>query len=460
MRRGAPVFRSDLAYHMRRVNLTRWLLALVLPLGSAQGADILEIFKQAQSGDAVYASARSAWVAAQEKLPQARSGLLPSLSLNASTQWNNRIITFRDPSITGSHSRFNSNSLQLSLSQPVLRYQNVVAYQQGKSQVEQADAVLNQAGQDLITRMAQAYVDVLLARDNLAFASAQKTAISEQLTQAKISFQVGTATITDTHEAQARYDLAVSQEIAAQSDVEVKLRTLELLIGKSVPVLAPLGKNLQLVQPDPLVLTKWVDEARTESPQVRVAEMNLQLARQEIARNRAAHYPTMDAFANLAQNNSGVGTLGGPGTNIDTKSIGLQFVVPLYQGGVVNSRVREAAANENKATQDLENARRTAELVARQSFVGVTSGIAQVKALEAALASSQSALDSSRLGREVGVRTQVDVLNAQQQLFSARRDLAKAKYDYIVSTLKLKAAVGRLSESDIVAVNAWLERGK
>ena len=135
-------------------------------------------------------------------------------------------------------------------------------------------------------------------------------------------------------------------------------------------------------------------------------------------------------------------------------------MVPLYQGGVVNSRVREAAANENKATQDLENARRTAELVARQSFVGVTSGIAQVKALEAALASSQSALDSSRLGREVGVRTQVDVLNAQQQLFSARRDLAKAKYDYIVSTLKLKAAVGRLSESDIVAVNAWLERGK
>ena len=426
----------------------------------ARGADLLEVFKQAQNADVVYAAARATWVAAQEKLPQGRSGLLPTLAMSGSTQFNDRTITFRDPTVVGSSARFNSNALSLSLSQPVYRRQNIMAFEQGKTQVEQADAVLSQAAQDLITRVSQAYVDVLLARDNVAFAGAQKTAIAEQLTQAKISFQVGTATITDTHEAQARYDLSVSQEIVAQSELEIKQRTLELLIGKNTPVLAPLGRGLQLISPEPAVMDKWVEEARSANPQVRASEANLTLAQQEVLRNRGAHYPTLDAFAGYTKNASAVGTLGGPGTDISSKNIGLQLAVPIYQGGLVTSRVREAAANEEKARQDLENTRRTAELVARQNYLGVTSGVAQVKALEAALTSSQSALDSTRLGREVGVRTQVDVLNAQQQIFSARRDLAQAKYNYIMSTLKLKSAVGRLTEKDIVAVNAWLERGK
>ena len=188
------------------------------------------------------------------------------------------------------------------------------------------------------------------------------------------------------------------------------------------------------------------------------AEYGLTLAQQEVVRNRGAHYPTLDAFAGVTRNASGVGTLGGPGTDINNRNIGLQLALPIYQGGLVDSRVREAVANEEKARQDLESARRGVELQTRQNYVGVTSGIAQVRALEAALTSSQSALDSTRLGREVGVRTQVDVLNAQQQLFSARRDLAQAKYNYIMSTLKLKASVGRLTEADVVAVNAWLER--
>ena len=427
---------------------------------SARGADLLDVFKQAQQADVVYSSARASWVAAQEKFPQGRSGLLPTLSFSGSTQFNDRSVTFRDPTSAGANSnaRFNSNALSLSLTQPVYRRQNTVAYEQGKTQLEVADAVLSQAAQDLITRVAQAYVDVLLSRDNVAFAGAQKTAIAEQLTQAKISFQVGTATITDTHEAQARYDLAVSQEIAAQSDLEIKNRALELLIGKATPVLAPLGPRLQLVSPEPMVLDRWVEAARTASPQVRTAESNVTLAQQEIARNRGAHHPTLDAFAGWSKNTTGVGTLGNSGTNIDNRNVGLQLQIPIYQGGLVTSRVREAAANEDKARQDLENARRTAELVARQNFLGVTSGIAQVKALEAALMSSQSALDSTRLGREVGVRTQVDVLNAQQQIFSARRDLAQAKYNYIMSTLKLRAAVGQLTEQDVVAVNAWLDR--
>lgn len=436
------------------------LLVVALAIGTsvpAHGADLLEIFRMAQSSDAVYGSARAAWTATQEKLPQGRSGLLPSASLSASTQYNDRSIRFRDPSIPGNNSHFNSNNLfTLSITQPIYRRQNAIVYEQAKTQLEQADAVLAQAGQDLITRVAQAYLDVLLAQDNVALTIAQKAAIAEQLAQAKISFQVGTATITDTHEAQARYDLSVSQEIAARNDLQVKISALEQLIGRATPSLAPLSPMLKLISPEPAIMDKWVEEARGNNYQVRSAQSNVTIATQETERNRAGHYPTLDAFASWSDNRSGSGTIGGPGAEINNRIIGLQLAVPIYQGGLIDSRIREAMANEERARQDLENARRAAELNARQNYLGVSSGIAQVKALEAALTSSQSALDSSRLGREVGVRTQVDVLNAQQQLFSARRDLAQAKYNYILSTLRLKAAVGRLAEEDLSAVSAWL----
>lgn len=436
-------------------------LATALTFGiaiPAHGADLAEIFRLAQNADAVYGSARAAWTAAQEKLPQGRSGLLPSISVSGSTQYNDRRIDFRDAVTPDNNTRFNSNALSLSITQPIYRRQNIIVHEQAKTQLEQADAVLAQAAQDLITRTAQAYLDVLLAQDNVALAGAQKTAIAEQLAQAKISFEVGTATITDTHEAQARYDLSVAQEIAAQNDLEVKKRALDQLIGRAAPALAPLGPGFKLVSPDPAAIDKWVEEARNNNHQVRAAQSGVTLAGQEVERNRGGHYPTLDAFATWSENRSGAGNFGGTGTDVNNKIIGLQLAVPIYQGGLINSRVRESLALEDKSRLDLESARRTAELATRQGYLGVTSGIAQVKALEAALTSSQSALDSSRLGREVGVRTQVDVLNAQQQLFSARRDLAQAKYNYILSTLRLKAAVGRLAEQDLTAVSAWLER--
>ncbi len=425
---------------------------------SAYAADLLEIYRMAQGADVVYGSARATWAATQERIPQGRSGLLPTVNLSASTQYNDREIQLRSPGSLPDKSQFNSNAITLSISQPIYRRQNIVAYEQAKTQVEQADAILAQASQDLILRISQAYFDILLAQDNVAFAGAQKTAIAEQLQQAKISFEVGTATITDTHEAQARYDLAVSQEIAAKNDLEVKIRTLEQFIGRATPALSPLGTALKLVTPDPATMDKWAEEARLANLQVRAAEAALTVANKEVERNRGAHHPTLDAFASYSENRTGAGTLGGPGFDNNTKAIGLQLAIPIYQGGLVNSRVREALANEERARNDLENARRTAELAARQTYLGVTNGIAQVKALEAALVSTQSSLDSTRLGREVGVRTQVDVLNAQQQLFSARRDLAQARYTYLLSSLRLKSAVGRLTEQDVMQVNVLLGR--
>jgi outer membrane protein len=438
-------------------------LAFLLGTAAAtHGADLMEIFGMAQSADAQYAAARAAWSAGQEKLPQGRSGLLPSASLSASTQYNDRDSDSRDPSIPTVTNQFNSNSTTISVTQPLYRPQNYTAYQQSKSQVEQSDAAFAQAAQDLILRVAQAYLDVLLAQDTIVFAQAQLVAIGRQLEQAKRNFEVGTATITDTHEAQSRYDLTVSLEITAKNDLEIRKRFLELIIGRPAPGISPLGPKFSPRFPEPNDPGVWVETAGTNNSQVRISQAALEFATKEVERNRAGHRPTLDAFASYTDAGSGLGSGGGTTvlSGVDTRTgvVGLQLSIPIYQGGLTSSRVREALANEEKARQDLENARRTARLTAQQTFLGVATGVSQVRALEAALISSQSSLDSTRLGQEVGVRTVIDVLNAQQQLSQTRRDLAQAKYNYILALLRLRAAAGQLSEQDLARVNAWLDR--
>ncbi|HUP93662.1 MAG TPA: TolC family outer membrane protein [Burkholderiales bacterium] len=425
---------------------------------AARAADLLDVFRQAQSADTTYAAARAAWAAAQERIPQARASFLPLASLSASAQTNDRSISFRDNVTPRSSGDFRSTGLTLSVTQPLYRPQYAFAYQQALTQVGQADAQLALAAQDLILRVAQAYFDILLAQDNVAFAGAQKTAIGQQLEQAKRNFEVGTATITDTHEAQARYDLTIAQEIAARNELELRRRALEQIIARNAPPLAPLGARFILKSPEPATMDSWVGLAQQANLQVRVAQSALAFAAHEIDRNRAAHFPTLDAFATLSESGTGVGITGGTGNDTRTAVAGVQLALPIYQGGAINSRVREAIAGEDRARQDLETARRTAEFTARQSFLGITNGMAQVRALEAALVSTESQLASTRLGQEVGVRTQVDILNAQQQLFSARRDLAQSKYTYVMSLLRLEAAIGELTEEDVLAVNQWLDK--
>ena len=432
--------------------------ALLFSGTPAIAANLLEIYRLALASDPVYSAARASWTASQEKMPQGLAGLLPQASLSASTQYNDRDLRFRNPTIAGSQAQYNSNSTSVSVSQPLYRKQNFVAYDQGKTQVALADVQFASVGQDLILRVSQAYFDVLLASANLSFTQAQKTAIGQQLAQAKRNFEVGNATITDTHEAQARYDLVTAQEIGAQADVEVKNRTLEQLIGRPAPALAGPARNFSPTPPTPNAMEPWVERARTNGLAVRIAQETLNFQSQDVVRNRGAHYPTVDAYASLTDSGQGSGVQGGSGTDTTSKIIGLQLAIPLYQGGIVNSRVREALANEDKARQDLENARRSAELAARQGYLGVTSNIAQVRALEAAVISNQSSLDSTILGQQVGVRTQVDVLNAQQLLFSARRDLAQARYNYIASFLRLIAAAGELDEEDLQRINSRLEK--
>jgi outer membrane protein len=322
----------------------------------------------------------------------------------------------------------------------------------------QVEALFGQATQDLIVRVAQAYFDVLASQDSLAFIQGQKAAIAEQLAQAKRNFEVGTATITDTHEAQARFDLATSQEIAAQSDLEIRKRTLQQIVGKFPEQLAPLKANIELNPPKPNSMEDWATAASSQSYPVRAQEAALEVAVREIDRVRAGHLPTLNLVGNAAVSSSNLNTTAAVNTAQDATNlnIGLQLAIPLYAGGNVSSLVRQAVANREKVQQDLESVRRTAALSARQSFLGVTNGMAQVKALEAALVSSRSALDSNKLGYEVGVRINIDVLNAQQQVFSTLRDLSRARYDTILNGLRLKSASGTLTDGDVEDINRLL----
>lgn len=438
------------------------LIALLVGLSvssSPYAADLLQVYRDALSNDAAYASARAAWTASREKLPQGRALLLPGVSFGANTTYNDREINFRSGA-PGAVGQFNSNGYNVSVTQPLYRKQNFVQYEQAKTQLTQGDVQLQLAQQDLALRVAQAYFDVLLAEDNVSLAGAQKEAISQQLAQAKRNFEVGTATITDTHEAQARHDLITAQQIAARNDLEIKRRALQQIVGKLPDSLAGLKQGYDILPPEPNDMNFWVDEAQRAHLQVGFQEATLEFATQEVERNRAGHHPTLDAVASYVESGSGSGLLGGAGTDTTSKAIGLQLSLPLYQGGATESRVREAVANREKALQDLENARRNAALAARQAFLSLTNGVSQVNALQQAVVSSQSSLDSTTLGRDVGVRTSVDVLNAQQQLYSARRDLAQARYNALLNDLRLKAAVGKLAEEDLARVNQGLEASR
>jgi outer membrane protein len=429
----------------------------MLLASTAAAEDLLQVYRDAQRYDAVYAAARHTLAAGRERLPQGRALLLPTLNLSANAQLSRTESESRDPAVTPSFSREpRSVGYTLTLAQPIYRPQNRLQYRQAEHQVAQAEAVFGQAGQDLIIRTAQAYFDVLAAQDTLELVRAQKVAIEEQLAAAKRNFEVGTATITDTHEAQSRFDLIGAQEIAAQNDLEVRRRALQLITGKEYRELKPLRAEVKLAPPNPPNMDTWVELAEKQSYAVLIQEAATEVAALEARRAAAAHLPTLDALATHGQTGRSATTESAVGSDVTTTTLSLQFALPLYQGGALDSREREAAALALKSREELENARRTAAATTRQNYLTVISGIAQVAALEQALVSSQSALDSNKLGYEVGVRINIDVLNAQQQLYSTRRDLAVARYNTITNQLRLKAAAGSLREEDLEEVNRAL----
>jgi outer membrane protein len=422
---------------------------------NAQAADLIQVYQQALANDATYASARSSLTAGQERITQGRSGLLPSISANGNNLRNSGDATtaeFLTGNMIKNDTNYHTNAYTVSLTQPLFNWSAWQTYQQSKLAQATAEATFAQAQQDLITRVSQAYFDVLTAQDNLTSTQAQKVATTEQLASAKRNFEVGTQTITDTHEAQAAYDLVVAQEFAAINDLENKRTALSVIIGQVPGELAPLRTGVTISPPSPAVVDPWISSAESQNYAVVAAGLNVEIAKREISRNRAGHLPTL----NLVASSSHQQQTGASGSTINNNAIGVSWSVPIFSGFAVTSKVRETIALEDKARNDLEATKRSASQNARSAFLGMNSGLAQVRALEAAEVSSKSSLDSNKLGYQVGVRINIDVLNAQKLLYSTQKDLSKARYDTIMNGLRLKSAAGSLREEDLAPVNALL----
>ena len=431
-------------------------LILAALAGAAAAEDLMQVYREAQQSDPSLAAARANWAATQERVPQARAALLPNVSAGGTAYLNDGRTDFSGGTVPVTANGYSNAGLTISASQPLYRKQNSVAFDQSKRIVEQADFTLAAAQQELILRVAIAYFDVLLAEVNIELAEAQKAAVSEQLAQAKRNFEVGVATITDTNEAQARYDTIVAQEILARNNLDNKRTALRTIIGRMPGELKKLGPAFEPELPNPNVLDTWLGRALADNVNVRVAGYNVDVATLEIERARAGHLPTVDLVA-------GAGFTWGSGSlasdfnyNQRNAQLGVVLNVPIYQGGFVDSRVREATAQLEGARQSLEVARRNAISNAQVGFTGVNSSAANVVALKQALRSAETALASNKLGQEVGVRTNLDVLNVTQDVFQRRRDLAQAYFDYLIAVLRLKAASGVLSELDLEDINRRL----
>jgi outer membrane protein len=456
-----------------RLRAERIALAATLALGLAgvaQAQSLQALYDAARVYDATYQSARLQADAALYKADQSRALNRPSLSATGSLAFNNANTPYSSTAgVDSSNSRTRQLSAALTAQQSVFNRGNDKTITQAERAVEVAQSQLLAAEQDLIVRVAQAYFDVLGATDALATVRSGKRATAEQLASAKRNFEVGTATITDTREAQARYDLTTAQELAAENDLNVKRLALESVVGRSGLTPKPMAVPVVLPTLAPTDVEAWASQADDASPLLRQLRLARDVARLETEKARAGHLPTVGVSATLTEANTRLsgdvrlsnGTVNpfGPvsGTGLTT-TVGVQVNVPIFSGYSVQNRIKETLALEDKAQSDLEAARRSVAQGTRSAYFGVRSLAAQVTALEAAESSNKLALEATQLGYKVGVRVNLDVLNAQAQLNQAQRDLAKARYDVVVNSLKLRQAAGLLSPPDISAVDALLAR--
>jgi outer membrane protein len=440
------------------VNISRHVYALLIfgvsflhaPLNAA---DLMDIYQEALDQDTQYAAARAEHRAAQEKIPQGRAGLLPTISFSGLLR-RQLINTSRGPEVTNDRS-----GMTITATQPLFRMENFVAYEQSKIQVMQADSQFIIAAQDLILRVAQAYFDILIAQFDVRVEEDQKKAIERQLKQAKANFEAGNSTIVDTNEAQARFDLTVSRLIIARNTLEVNKRKLQKITGRYPGVISRLHKNhdANLFVLKYTNMEDWLAVAEQNSLTIRVQRSVLEIAEHEVERAKAGHYPTLDLVALYSDQKGVGGSITGRGIDLTSKEIGLQLNVPIFSGFAVQSRVREALQNQERVLQDLNNTHRETELKVSQEYLNTTNGMALVKAQTEAVRSSQSQVESTKLGQEVGIRTEVDVLNAQGLHSIARRDLGRGYYNLLISRLRLEAEAGELDEEDLVQINEVLQ---
>ena len=419
----------------------------------AQAQSLIQLYETARAYDATYQSAKLQYEATVAKADQARAGTLPTVGLAMGISR-----TSLDANVPVPKSAFGAQNATISASQPLFRPANQLTYEQGQKTLVAGQAAVETAEQDMIVRVSQAYFDVLAAQDGVAFVGAQKSAVAEQLAAAKRNFEVGTSTITDTREAQARYDLVLAQEIAAANDLLVKKIALDRLVGKDGTLPKPLAPPVVLPALAPTDVNAWVNQAIDMHPLLRQTTVALEVAQLETRKAQAGKKPTLDLNGSYALTHNDGSSSSRLDSRTNVATVALAFNLPLFTGYAVQNRIKETLALEEKARSDLEATRRTVSQATRAAYFGVLSGQGQVKALEAAEASSQSSLDANKLGYQVGVRINIDVLNAQSQLFQTKRDLAKARYDVLVGGLRLRQANGSLTANDLQAIEAVLAK--
>jgi len=433
------------------------LLVLLLSWPSAQAEDLLEAYQLALTSDPRYRAAEFTYLADKQNLQQARAVLRPTINATADRSR----IDIETETDTGIVSRpagdadINRTVFELTLTQPIYNRALFAGLRQARAEVRRADAQFAAARQDLIIRVAEAYFGLLATLDNVELAGAEKAANARQLEVAEGRLSVGLATITDVHDARARFQLARAQEIEAINEVRDRRQALREITGRVIRTIATVDRKAPLVEPDPPDLNKWVETALTQDPALIAASETASIAREEVKRQRAEHWPTLDLVGSLSDTDEDE-SIPGPGIEIERTEIGLQLSVPIYQGGLITSLTKEAAHRYNAAQQDLEAQRRLTERAARAAFLGVTSGVTRIEALRQAVIASESASEAKTEGFEAGINTNLDVLDAQRDLFRARRDLLVASYTYILNLLRLKRAAGIVNKNDLALINRWL----
>lgn len=418
---------------------------------------LTQAYRAALEQDAVIRAARAAAEARRERVPQARAQLLPNISASFSRFKNDLDST--TPGF-GGHSvsleqKYFSSSRALVIRQPVFRPFQRADYRQAQAQVDDANAVLDKELQSVAVRVSSAYLDALLAQDQLALVMAQKNAYTTQLDASRRRLAAGAGVRTDIDEAQARLDMALAQELEARQNVDYTRRQLQVMVNMPVGSLSPVdARKLKLTAPEPERLQDWTDRAERSSPELRSLRAQREAARHQIEKARAGHLPTLDAVAQWSVNDSDEVTR--VNSRYENKAIGLQLTVPLYAGGHVDSLMRQALADAERADQALEATRRDLGLRVEKEFRGITEGVLRVRALEQAVRSSETMVQSSRRSFEGGSRTMVDILNAEERRVSALRDLAHARYVYMISHVRLRALAGEADDRTIAEINGWL----
>lgn len=445
--------------------------ALALPPAAAQavppaaasaqaGAPLTlsQAYRAALEHDATLRAARAGADARRERLPQARAQLLPNISVSATRNKND--LNSIAPGLGGlpveSDREYMSGSRALTVRQPLFRPAQMADLRQARAQVADANALLDKEVQNVAVRVATAYLEALLAQDQLELVLVQKAAYTTQLDAARKRFAGGAGVRTDIDEAQARMDLALAQELEARQHVGYSRRALQVLVNMPVTQLAPLDPaRLQLTGPDPARLEDWTARAELSSPELRSLQAQREVARQEIDKARAGHLPTLDAIAQWSRNQSD--SINNINTRYENKTIGLQLNVPIYSGGYVSSQSRQAVAELERAEQSLEATRRDLALRVEREFRAITEGVLRIRALEQAVRSNDTLVNSNRRSFEGGSRTLVDILNAEEQRVIALRDLAQARYQYLLARVRLQALAGTGNEATIAEVDAWLK---